>query len=306
MKTDLSLIAKNIGDLDKVNKARTRTVVITHNAEPTVVYHNGKVNFFLNYYLNFLADQPISNPQDSTIGDCRHKWCWRFFRWWLPFRIFAQHRDTRHVTLHQCCPILRKEDHYCIRLLFPWQTCIQVLLPQNVLFIFKETIHSHSLRLYLLQLTSLFFFFLSFLLFRHKDQKRKASGEPYIAHPIGVARILTDAFIEDPATLQAAILHEYTKSLSSDNICSTVEDTNTKPEEIELHFGKQVMHIVMEVTDDKKLPKEKRKQLQIEHSAHLSTEAKLVKLAGFYLPFPFSYIVDKIHNLRDLSISSPW
>ena len=48
----------------------------------------------------------------------------------------------------------------------------------------------------------------------------------------------------------------------------------------------------MEVTDDKSLPKEERKIKQIEHSAHISDEAKHIKLA------------DKISNLRDI-ISSP-
>ena len=49
----------------------------------------------------------------------------------------------------------------------------------------------------------------------------------------------------------------------------------------------------MEVTDDKQLPKEDRKRLQIEHAPHLSRRAKLVKLA------------DKLYNLRDLQRSVP-
>lgn len=48
-----------------------------------------------------------------------------------------------------------------------------------------------------------------------------------------------------------------------------------------------------EVTDDKLKPKEERKRLQIEHAAHASTEAKLVKMA------------DKIYNLRDLEKALP-
>ena len=48
-----------------------------------------------------------------------------------------------------------------------------------------------------------------------------------------------------------------------------------------------------EVTDDKRLPKERRKELQIEHAAHISKSAKLVKLA------------DKICNLRDILASPP-
>jgi GTP diphosphokinase / guanosine-3',5'-bis(diphosphate) 3'-diphosphatase len=81
--------------------------------------------------------------------------------------------------------------------------------------------------------------------------------------------------------LLAALLHD------------TVEDTDTSFEELEQHFGKAGADIVREVTDGKSLAKEKRKRLQVEHAAHLSREAKLVKLA------------DKICNLRDISISPP-
>jgi (p)ppGpp synthase/HD superfamily hydrolase len=57
-------------------------------------------------------------------------------------------------------------------------------------------------------------------------------------------------------------------------------------------FGKQVADIVMEVTDDKKLPKEERKRKQIESAPKKSNGAKLVKLA------------DKTSNLRTIA-SSP-
>ncbi len=49
----------------------------------------------------------------------------------------------------------------------------------------------------------------------------------------------------------------------------------------------------MEVTDDKKLEKQERKRLQIEHAPHLSPRAKFIKLA------------DKIANLTDLIVSPP-
>ena len=57
-----------------------------------------------------------------------------------------------------------------------------------------------------------------------------------------------------PSLLQAAILHD------------TVEDTDTTFEEIEGIFGDDVMKLVEEVTDDKSLPKQERKRLQIEHA----------------------------------------
>ncbi|XP_078539380.1 guanosine-3',5'-bis(diphosphate) 3'-pyrophosphohydrolase MESH1 [Lissotriton helveticus] len=118
---------------------------------------------------------------------------------------------------------------------------------------------------------------------KHKRQRRKDPEKtPYINHPIGVARILThEAGITDIAILQAALLHD------------TVEDTDTELSEIEEVFGTEVRAMVEEVTDNKALSKEERKQLQIEHAAHNSYGAKLVKLA------------DKLYNLRDLNCSMP-
>lgn len=118
---------------------------------------------------------------------------------------------------------------------------------------------------------------------KHRDQRRKdSSGTPYINHPIGVANILAnEAGIDDIVVLQAALLHD------------TVEDTNTTFEELRSIFGDTVANIVAEVTDDKSLSKERRKELQVEHVRQISREAKLVKMA------------DKIHNLRDLTINPP-
>ena len=73
----------------------------------------------------------------------------------------------------------------------------------------------------------------------------------------------------------------------------TIEDTETTADELRALFGDQVASVVLEVTDDKSLDKAQRKQLQIEHAAHCSPQAKLVKLA------------DKICNLRDLLTSPP-
>jgi guanosine-3',5'-bis(diphosphate) 3'-pyrophosphohydrolase len=68
----------------------------------------------------------------------------------------------------------------------------------------------------------------------------------------------------------------------------TVEDTDATREEIEQNFGPEVAAFVAEVTDDKSLPKQERKRLQIEHAPHLTNEAKSIKLA------------DKICNVRDV------
>lgn len=79
----------------------------------------------------------------------------------------------------------------------------------------------------------------------------------------------------------AAVLHD------------TVEDTDTTLDEIEDNFGVEIRGIVAEVTDDKSLPKQERKRLQIEHALTSSRKAKLVKLA------------DKLYNLRDLQRCLP-
>jgi guanosine-3',5'-bis(diphosphate) 3'-pyrophosphohydrolase len=118
---------------------------------------------------------------------------------------------------------------------------------------------------------------------KHKDQRRKdESASPYINHPLALAHILAnECQILDEDVLSAALLHD------------TIEDTQTTEVEILEQFGARVLGIVKEVTDDKSLPKPVRKRLQIEHAAHLSYEAKLIKLA------------DKICNLRDMAINPP-
>ena len=118
---------------------------------------------------------------------------------------------------------------------------------------------------------------------RHRDQRRKGvDASPYINHPIEVAETLARVGgVSDLATLQAALLHD------------TIEDTKTSAAELEEVFGAEVSDLVGEVTDDKSLPKKERKQKQIDHSPHLSTRAKLIKLA------------DKICNTRDIAHSSP-
>jgi guanosine-3',5'-bis(diphosphate) 3'-pyrophosphohydrolase len=72
-----------------------------------------------------------------------------------------------------------------------------------------------------------------------------------------------------------------------------VEDTGVKAEEITALFGEIVCGYVLEVTDDKSLPKAERKQLQIEHAPHLSNGAKTIKLA------------DKISNITDIMNNPP-
>jgi guanosine-3',5'-bis(diphosphate) 3'-pyrophosphohydrolase len=124
---------------------------------------------------------------------------------------------------------------------------------------------------------------LAFAAHKHRDQRRKdEDASPYINHPIALANCLAnEGGVTDPVVLVAALLHD------------TVEDTETTLEELTDHFGARISSIVGEVTDDKSLSRDRRKQAQIDHAPHLTLEARLVKLA------------DKICNLRDVAGNPP-
>jgi guanosine-3',5'-bis(diphosphate) 3'-pyrophosphohydrolase len=124
---------------------------------------------------------------------------------------------------------------------------------------------------------------LDFAAVRHKDQRRKGGDQaPYINHPIRVAHYLTSfAEIEDPEIIAAALLHD------------TVEDTGATLEELRSTFGDRIAAIVEEVTDDKSLAKETRKQRQIEHAPEVSWAAAQLKIA------------DKLANVSDIAQAPP-
>ena len=112
----------------------------------------------------------------------------------------------------------------------------------------------------------------------HSQQKRKGNGEPYISHPLQVAHQLAEVGgVTDVELLCAAILHD------------TVEDTDVTPDDVAREFGPAVAALVAEVTDDKSLPKDERKRLQIEHMPHRTPRAQMLKIA------------DKTCNVRDLA-----
>lgn len=120
----------------------------------------------------------------------------------------------------------------------------------------------------------------------HATHRRKgAAGEPYVNHVLEVAQILAESGAP-PEALVAGLLHD------------TVEDSDKDPDPITharlvAEFGEAVAAIVAEATDDKSLPKETRKALQVKHAPAKSEAAKMLKLA------------DKISNLRAISASPP-
>jgi len=118
---------------------------------------------------------------------------------------------------------------------------------------------------------------------RHADQRRKGRRrEPYFNHLAEVAELLSEAIDgEDAALVAAGFLHD------------TIEDTQTSLEELRSSFGEDVASMVMEVTDDKSLPKMERKRLQVVNAAKKSRRAKLLKLA------------DATSNVRSLAADPP-
>jgi guanosine-3',5'-bis(diphosphate) 3'-pyrophosphohydrolase len=118
---------------------------------------------------------------------------------------------------------------------------------------------------------------------RHRKKPRKDRAKtPYINHPIDVAsRLANTGGVQDIDVLVAAVLHD------------TIEDTKTTADELDTEFGERVRSLVLEVTDDKNVEKEERKQRQAEHAPHLSPSAKLIKLA------------DQTSNITDIALTPP-
>ncbi len=119
----------------------------------------------------------------------------------------------------------------------------------------------------------------------HGTQKR-ASGDPFFAHPLEVAALLTDLKLDD-ATIVAAVLHD------------TVEDTAATLEEIESMFGPEIRRLVDGLTKIKKLDLVSKKAVQGENFRKLllaivdDVRVLLVKLA------------DRLHNMRTLHFVPP-
>lgn len=111
--------------------------------------------------------------------------------------------------------------------------------------------------------------------------RKDAAGSPYVNHLIEVVALLAEAGVDDPTTLAAGWLHD------------AIEDVGATHADLARRFGTRVADIVAEVSDDKSLDKQRRKDVQIERAATKSNAARLVALA------------DKVANLRDLDRAPP-
>ncbi len=115
----------------------------------------------------------------------------------------------------------------------------------------------------------------------HAGQTRKGpEAAPYTEHLAEVAALVA-RFGGSEAAVCAAWLHD------------TIEDCPTQPEDLRAQFGDAVAALVLELTDDKSLSKERRKELQVANASHKSPEAALVK------------ICDKLSNIRAVAEAPP-
>ena len=115
----------------------------------------------------------------------------------------------------------------------------------------------------------------------HEGQYR-VSEEPYIIHPVEVAKILVD-LKADSHTIMAAFLHDI------------LEDTDTKPEEIEEKFGKDVLTLVQGVTKLGKLQFKSKEERQAENFRRL-----FIAMAND-IRVIFLKLADRLHNMRTLN-----
>ena len=121
---------------------------------------------------------------------------------------------------------------------------------------------------------------------KHHEGQLRASGEPYIIHPLEVAEVLAEMKL-DSSAIAAGLLHD------------SVEDTPATNEEISAQFGHQVAHIVEGVTKIDKIKFANREDRQAENVRKMllamvsDVRVVLIKLA------------DRLHNMRTLEHLSP-
>src|SRR5947199_2165176 len=115
----------------------------------------------------------------------------------------------------------------------------------------------------------------------HADQVRR-SGEPYIAHPLGVAMIRADLGL-DEVTLAAALLHD------------AVEDTSVTLDDLEARFGADVAAIVDGVT------KLDRLQFDSREAQQAATMRKMLVAMAKDVRVLLIKLADRLHNMRTIA-----
>src|SRR5580700_8112076 len=121
---------------------------------------------------------------------------------------------------------------------------------------------------------------------KHHEGQTRASGEPYLVHPLEVALVLAEMKM-DPVAIAAGLLHD------------SVEDTSVTIVDIRKEFGEQVAHIVEGVTKISKIDFATREEAQAENLRKMmlamvdDIRVVLIKLA------------DRLHNMRTLEHLEP-
>ena len=123
----------------------------------------------------------------------------------------------------------------------------------------------------------------------HRNQKRK-TGEPYIIHPIAVAKILSELKV-DSETLAAALLHD------------TIEDTVADHEMLTEKFGATVTSLVEGVT--KLNTKLDNVVYDTKTDIQASNVRKMLLAMTDDIRIIFIKLADRLHNMRTLKFQSP-
>ena len=120
----------------------------------------------------------------------------------------------------------------------------------------------------------------------HKHQRRK-SGEPYVFHPIAVAKIVASKIGLDATCIAAALLHD------------VIEDSEYSENKIQKIFGRTISKIVVGLTKISKLKKEKNISLQAENFRKmlltLNDDVRVILIK----------IADRLHNMQTLDVMNP-
>lgn len=119
----------------------------------------------------------------------------------------------------------------------------------------------------------------------HAPQKR-ASGEPYIDHPVAVANLLLDLRL-DVNSIAAALLHD------------VVEDTTVTKEQVAQAFGSEVAHLVDGVTKLSAL------EAQTKEEAQIGTYRKMFIAMADDPRVVLVKLADRLHNLRTIAVMKP-
>ncbi len=118
----------------------------------------------------------------------------------------------------------------------------------------------------------------------HREQKRK-TGEPYIIHPIAVARIVAEELELGANPVIVAFLHD------------VVEDTDYTIEDIRERFGDDVAFLVGVVT--------KQKKEKYKHSKQVDNYRQILASVKYDIRALFVKLADRLHNMRTLDSMRP-